>query len=200
MNQFQAAIRKLKADLNAIGVPWALVGGLAVSARGAGRFTNDIDVVVVVGDERGSVEVVNRLRPRGYVLGATVEDELTGRQRTARLLFPTRHGEELWVDLLFGSTGIEPEIAAAATPAEILRGLTVPVAATGHLIAMKILSEREGREQDPADIDRLLEEANESDIQRARVALDLITQRGFARGKDLLATFERYLSRRQPPP
>lgn len=43
------------------------------------------------------------------------------------------------MDLLFASSGIEHEIVAAADPLEVLPDLTVPVARTGHLIALKPL-------------------------------------------------------------
>ena len=43
------------------------------------------------------------------------------------------------VDLLFASSGIEPEITAAAEVLTVARGLRMPVARTGHLIALKLL-------------------------------------------------------------
>lgn len=35
----------LGAHLGAEGVPWAVVGGLALAAHGAGRLTHDLDIV-----------------------------------------------------------------------------------------------------------------------------------------------------------
>ena len=57
------------------------------------------------------------------------------------------------VDLLFASSGIEPEIVAAAQPLEVVAELRVSVARTGHLIAMKLLA-RDDRHR-PADADDL---------------------------------------------
>lgn len=51
MASIESALRKAAADLNAIGVRWALVGGLAVSARTIPRFTKDLDFAVAVGNE-----------------------------------------------------------------------------------------------------------------------------------------------------
>ncbi len=45
------AFVRLQGDLKAIGASWALVGGLAVSARAEPRTTRDIDVAVAVGDD-----------------------------------------------------------------------------------------------------------------------------------------------------
>lgn len=46
-------LRDLSADLSQIGVSFAVVGGIAASARGEPRFTRDVDVVVAVsGDEQ----------------------------------------------------------------------------------------------------------------------------------------------------
>jgi len=44
------------------------------------------------------------------------------------------------IDLLFASSGIEPEVVADAEPIELLPDLTMGVARTGHLLALKVLS------------------------------------------------------------
>lgn len=56
-----------------------------------------------------------------------------------------RRGSDVVVDLLFASSGIENEVVASADLLEVLPGLTVPVATTAHLIALKVLA---GRSQD----------------------------------------------------
>jgi len=48
-----AALRGAMAALNDIGVGYALIGGLAVSARAEPRFTRDVDLVVPGLDGRG---------------------------------------------------------------------------------------------------------------------------------------------------
>ncbi len=64
------------------------------------------------------------------------------------------------VDVLFASSGIEPEIVRSAEAIEILPGLVVPVARTGHLIALKLLArDDESRPQDLADLRSLHEVA-----------------------------------------
>lgn len=71
----------------------------------------------------------------------------------------------------------------------------MPVARTGHLLAMKVLADKEGREHDAGDIHRLLEVADEREIYQARAALQLIMDRGFSRKKDLNAEFDQYIER-----
>jgi hypothetical protein len=51
----ESALRAAVSDLNAIGVRWALVGGLAVSARAVPRFTKDLDFAVAVASARASI-------------------------------------------------------------------------------------------------------------------------------------------------
>jgi len=89
------------------------------------------------------------------------------------------------VDLLFASCGIEVEIVAMAEDTALAPELTVPVAQTGHLIAMKLLSDAPRRPQDRVDLVRLFQESTAADLAVAAEAVALIQSRGFARGRDL---------------
>ncbi len=109
-----------------------------------------------------------------------------GRLATVRL---TRSSEPQGpvIDLLFASSGIEPEIVATAEPIEVLPHLTIGVARTGHLLALKVLSRDDvGRPQDLVDLRALLRVASPNELARARASLALITDRGYHRGRDLL--------------
>jgi hypothetical protein len=91
------------------------------------------------------------------------------------------------IDLLFASSGIEPEIVAESERMELLPGLTLGVARTGHLIALKILSRDDlTRPQDLVDLRALGRVASSSELARARQSLMLITHRGDDRGRNLL--------------
>jgi len=98
------------------------------------------------------------------------------------------------VDLLFASSGIEPEIAGAATRLEIVPGLVLPVALTGHMMALKLLAHSESRPQDLADLHALAAVATPEDWTVARDAARLITERGYNRGRDLLTALEQLQS------
>ncbi len=91
------------------------------------------------------------------------------------------------VGVLFCSSGVEPEIVAAAEVLDLAGGLRAPVATGGHLVAMKVLSEHnQRRPNDHDDILVLLREP-ETDIDQARALLRLMESRGHHRGKDLVA-------------
>lgn len=191
MNVLEAALQRVAADLTRLGRDWALVGGFAVSARAEPRFTRDIDVAVAVGDDADSEALVRSLLSEGYRPLASVGQEETGRLATMRLACPLGNAGDVVVDLLFASSGIEPEIARAAEATEIVAGLTLPIATTGHLIALKLLArDDELRPQDRADLRALRSAATAADIEVAREAVRLITERGFARGRDLIAALD----------
>lgn len=89
-------------------------------------------------------------------------------------------------DLLFASSGIEPEIVEHATDIEVLPGLRPPVASVGDLIAMKLLA-RDDRKR-PADADdlrALAVAATAAHWDRGAHAVGLIEARGYSRGRDL---------------
>jgi hypothetical protein len=179
-------------DLVSTKVEFALVGGLAVSARAEPRLTRDVDVAVSVGDDRAAEDVVQRLIARGYRVLTVVEHTRADRLSTVRLTAPD---SAVLVDLLFASSGIEREIVAAAETLEILPGLHAPVARTGHLIAMKLLAaDARKRPQDLDDIRALLVAIDEADRRLVTTAIGLIERRGFARRRDLAAMWRSVLA------
>jgi hypothetical protein len=179
------------ADLARLGVPFALVGGLAVSVRGEVRFTRDVDLAIDVPTDLDVEALVERLRAVGYEVAALVEHETLGRLATVRLI--SRTG--VIVDLLAATCGLEPEIVARATPVEFGLNEPVPVARAEDLLAMKILSMTAGRLQDEIDARSLLSMNPGLDLQAVRVALDTIESRGFNRGQDLHGKLQSLLNR-----
>ena len=187
-NPVVVALRHLGESLPA-GLPWALVGGLAVSARAEPRFTRDVDVAVAVSDDTAAEALASGLVTQGWAITAVVEQDETGRLAQVRLAAAASAG--VVCDLLFASSGIEPEIAAAAEPLEIVPGVVVPVARTGHLIVLKLLSVDERRLQDRLDLESLRHVATAPDWATAEEAAALVGSRGFSRGRDLLAAVAR---------
>ncbi len=61
MTRLQRVFGRLAADLNELGFDWAVVGGLAVSARAEPRTTRDVDVAVVATGDRQAEQVVSTL-------------------------------------------------------------------------------------------------------------------------------------------
>jgi hypothetical protein len=196
MSSIEEVLKHLSQHLAAGRHPWALIGGLAVSARARPRFTNDVDFAVGVPGDREAEALVHSLLGQGYRVLACLEHERLGRLSTVRLLPPGQDEDGIIADLLFASCGIEAELASAATDLEALPGVRLPVATVGHLLAMKLLAMDDRRRPlDRTDIMALLEKADEQEIQRAREAISLIEQRGFSRGKDLRGLLESFLER-----
>jgi len=172
-------------DLSELQRPFALVGGLAVSSRAEPRFTRDADLAVSVSSDSDAEQTVSALVARGYAVEAVVEQTTLGRLATARLRSRVAGG--VIVDLLFASSGIESEIAAGAEVLAVARGLRLPVARTGHLIALKLLShDADRRRQDMIDLDELKVVATDEDWLLAANACQLIVDRGFHRNRDLI--------------
>ena len=191
-NLIADALTRLCGDLSRLRVPFALVGGLAVSAIAEPRLTRDVDVAVAVDSEAQAERLLHTLSGRGYTVVGSVEQTATGRLATARLLARTAPG--IVVDLLFASSGVEQEVARLARPLELLPGLTVPVARVGHLLALKVLARDDRRRpQDLDDLRALMREARQSDLRLARKTLDLIRARGFNRRRDLVGAWNRLL-------
>ena len=81
-----------------------------------------------------------------------------------------------------------------AEPIELLRDLTIGVARTGHLIALKVLSRDDvTRPQDLVDLRALLRVASASELTRARESVALIAARGYHRGRDLAREMKQLL-------
>jgi hypothetical protein len=177
----ERALARAVGLLDQLGRAFALVGGLAVSAHGLVRFTRDVDLAVAVVDDVDAEQVVRRFREAGYRIAAIVEQEGTGRLATVRLV----DSDGVKVDLLFASSGLEPDIAEHAVALEVPGVGLLPVAVREDLIATKILSMAPRRLQDRLDLQHLLLLGDTVDLTRVRSNLALISSRGFDRGEAL---------------
>jgi predicted nucleotidyltransferase len=187
------------AELRARGAKFAIVGGFAVSVRAEPRFTRDIDFAISVASDAAAEALTQALQSAGYQAFAIVEHETARRLATVRLRRAGGGGEPLVADLIFASSGIEPELVEAAT-LETIPGIgSLPVATCGHLIALKLLSRNDQeRPNDAADLAALLGVASADDLEEARRATRLIAARGFNRGRDLPALLEGAIRKEAP--
>ncbi len=192
-NAVERALARIAAELRTAQRPCALVGGLAVSARAEPRTTRDVDIAVSVPDDEAAEQVIWNLQSKGYAVRMLLEQERTGRIATVRLVRQSERS--VFVDLLFASSGIEPEIVNSAEEIELLEGITLAVATRAHLIALKVLARDDrNRPQDWDDLRALLADASPSEVDEARDALRLIELRGFNRGRDLSADLSRTIA------
>jgi predicted nucleotidyltransferase len=194
VTSLETALRRIHADLSETEAAFALVGGLAVSARTEPRFTRDADLAVAVRTDAEAEALIQRLRTRGYNIDAIVEQRAANRLATVRLIRSDDPSTPV-IDLLFASSGIEPDIVAAAEPLELLAHFTMRIATIGHLIALKVLSRDDrNRPQDLVDLRALLRAASTTDLAQARAATALIAERGFHRQRDLASELDQLLS------
>jgi len=116
--------------LNEAGARYLLVGGFAVIAHGAGRFTKDIDLLV--DDAPENVARVKRgLAVLADNAAADVDDE------DVRNHVVVRVADEVVVDLMGRACGVD--YAAAVADAETFEreGVRIPVASPATLIRLK---------------------------------------------------------------
>jgi len=187
----------ISSELRAHGASFALIGGLAVSARTEPRFTRDVDLAVRVDADSDAEALIRALLTRGWTVLSQIEHEAAGSLATVRLAPPAGgRASGIVVDLLFASSGVEPEVVSAAEPLEVLEGVLVPVATTPHLLALKLLSSDPlQRPQDLVDATGLLANASAADLAEVRRLLLRIEDRGFHRGKALIRELESLLDR-----
>ncbi len=192
-NRLTVALETIALDLSELDRKYALVGGLAVSVRAEPRLTRDVDLAVVVQDDRDAEALVYALTQRGYAVLFTIENDLTTRLSMARLGSPKAN--RVMVDLLFAATGIESVIVDGAEPILLPGNLTLPVAKVEHLIAMKVLARDDRkRPQDYDDLQALLSIATAEEKSAARVALQAIEQAGVVKNRQLVLDFEALLT------
>jgi len=191
VSKLESELAALLDNLTRRGTRLAIVGGLAVSARTEPRFTRDADVCVAVSDDRDAESLVRLLQADGYRVLGLLEQETTGRLATVRLGSPEFGDESVVLDLLFASSGVEPEVVGSAEELELFEGSRAPVATVASLIALKVLARDDARRpQDRVDLAALLRVASAADIAEATRLLGLIQDRGFGRGRELVSLLE----------
>ena len=191
MSGLESSVGALLATLARHGARVAVVGGLAVSARTEPRFTRDADVCVAVDDDVEAEALVRTLQAEGYRVLALVEQEAAARIATVRLAPPRENDHGVVLDMLFASSGIEPEVIDSADDMELFEGVRAPIATVSSLIALKVLSRDDARRpQDRVDLAALLGVASSADLTETTRLLGLIQDRGYGRGRDLVSLLE----------
>lgn len=185
MREFPHYLLQIGNHLQAAGVGWCLIGGLAVGVRADPRFTRDLDIAVATADDQASERLIFELQGAGYRILAILEQQASGRLATVRLA-PPEATEPVIIDILFASSGIEASIVGRAERVEVFPQVKVPVASLGDLIAMKVLARDDlARPQDHLDLRALLRKATALDRATARQALAQISSLGYDRGRNL---------------
>ncbi|MDP1829949.1 MAG: nucleotidyl transferase AbiEii/AbiGii toxin family protein [Archangium sp.] len=189
----ESALEETRRVLDEEQRPYALIGGLAISARATPRFTHDVDFALFCTDAEAEGLVGSFVR-RGWAVDALLMTKSTNRIATVRLTPPR---SKVLVDLLFDFTGIERDIVTSATDALVRDGQTMPVATRAHMIAMKVLA---FRPKDKVDVDYLLDRATKPEIAVARRALAEMARAGKEPKRDLVGDLDELLAVRAARP
>lgn len=140
MTPQESALVEVARLLDANGLPYMVIGGLANLVWGLPRATLDVDVTVW-GGTRPFDELVPLFEPAFHVLPEEPVDFVT----TTRVL-PLESTAEVRVDVVFGLLPFEEEAIARAVPRDV-GGVTIRFCTAEDLVLMKIISER------PKDLD-----------------------------------------------
>jgi hypothetical protein len=122
LSRAEAVLRRIIQDLRDLHRQFALVGGLAVSARTEPRLTRDADLAVRVADDQDAEALVRDLQTGGWRVVAAMEQNVAERLAAVRLVLAGEDEHGGVVDLLFASSGIESEVVAAADLIEAVPG------------------------------------------------------------------------------
>lgn len=142
------SLRKLVDMLNALGIEFAIVGGVAVGLASTPRFTADIDAVLLDIDDRLEW-LIEKLHSFGYKGRTSDPIGFARRTRVITLVDPGGTG----IDLMMGLLPFDTELVHACHKVNGADGLIVPVASPEYLVVMKAVA---WRTKDVEDIRQLV--------------------------------------------
>ena len=133
--------------LEAAGIGYVLIGGVAKAAWGRARATRDIDIAV-----SADVATLEDLKARLGTQGFSVTDSVGGDAGDTRPdIFVARRGSGVPIDVLVAKTPFEQEAVARGVRVRLL-GCTLRVATAEDLVFYKLLAGRPRDRDDVLDI------------------------------------------------
>lgn len=156
MNPQWAAVWELHQFLTGLGIPYVIIGGIAVQFWGQPRLTEDVDLTIAAPldePERVVRAIVERFRPR-------TSDALEFARRTRVVLIWASNGYP--VDISLALPGYEDEVMRRAVSYEIGPGQVARLCSAEDLIIHKAVADRP---QDRTDVEGI--------VYRQRDALDV---------------------------
>jgi len=141
-------------------VPGLVIGGLAVALLGRPRVTRDVDVLVLLAEERWGAFL-----DAGSAFGFLPrQPDALAFAEQARVLLLRHEPTAIDVDVVLGCLPFEEEAVARAVVMEVA-GVSVPLPTPEDLIIMKAIAHRD---RDMLDIEGLLAAHPELDLHRVR--------------------------------
>lgn len=160
---FAQALKALSAFLARSGIRGAVIGGVAVIARGVPRFTADVDVAVIP-PPGGAGEVIERLAAFGFV--PRIED--AERFAEENLVVLARH-EASGVDVDASLAHLDFEQSAIRGAEHVsFGGARLPIPSVTDLVIYKMVA---ARPKDLGDVEALLVGGASVDVERVSNAL-----------------------------
>jgi len=186
MNKPLAAAWEVSQFLEALQVPYVLIGGLAVQQWGSPRLTVDADFTVAASLE-GSADLVKLMTER---FSSRVADPLAMARRTRMMLVTASNGVE--VDISLALPGYEDDLFRRAINLEVEPGKSIRLCSAEDLIIHKAIA---GRPQDLSDIEGVvLRRGEQLDVAYIRRWLAEFAEA--LAEPDILQRFERAYQRR----
>ncbi len=187
--ELMGAVRDLTRWLESSRIPHALIGGVAVAALGHARMTEDVDAVVLAGEQpiEGMIAEAEKynLSPR---LANPVEFALAN-----RMLLLRHDPDGIQVDISLGWLPFEQELIARSQRA-CLHGTEFLIPTPEDLLVMKILA---FRGKDMGDIDAVLERSSDLDMQRVRRWVGMLAEA--LEEPEIAERLEQFLVKREKP-
>jgi len=189
MNAQEAAAWELDQFFRALGLPYAVIGGMAVQWWGEPRATRDVDLTVMAPLDQPSSTFIRQVLGR---FPGRIENAEEFARRNRIILITASNGCP--VDISMGLPGYEEEVMQRATEFELEPGKAIRICSAEDLIIHKAIA---GRPQDVRDIEGV--------VYRQRRALDVTTIRRWLRAfaelldnPEIIERFERPWQRIQP--
>ena len=168
VEEFERTVLKFAGVMDAVGVPFAVTGGMATMTYAEPRFTQDADVVIEPDAARRNVaSLITALEDADYFLNPETVRDAVARGRQFQLL---DNADVLKIDV-YPHEVVEGEVSRAV-PKEVFEGHTVPVIALPDVVAAKLEWISKGSHKSRRDVRVLFDGATEDErgVIRVRAA------------------------------
>lgn len=148
MNTQEAAAWELHQFFQALRLPYAVIGGMAVQWWGEPRATRDVDLTVMTPLDRPSTAFIRQILKR---FPGRIENAEEFARRNRVILITASNGCP--ADISMGLPGYEEEVMQRATEVELEPGKAIRICSAEDLIIHKAVA---GRPQDVRDVEGIV--------------------------------------------